>query len=102
MSRGDGMGDGTPLGPGDVRGSGGSPSRSGGQVVGRLKEGAELWALWAPELVLRLVPEGRGLELPPRLEQPRPGISLSCWKGPGSGTGQGGGELVWLPLRGRE
>lgn len=71
-------------------------------MVGRLKEGAELWALWAPELVLRLVPEGRGLELPPRLEQPRPGISLSCWKGPGSGTGQGVGELVWLPLRGRE
>ena len=33
----------------------GAPPGSGGQVVGRLKERAELWALWAPELVLRLV-----------------------------------------------
>lgn len=43
------------------------------------------------------------MELPPRLEQLRLGISLSYWKGPGSGTGQcGGGELVWLPVRGGE
>lgn len=32
----------------------GAPPGSGGQVVGRLKERAELWALWAPELVCRL------------------------------------------------
>lgn len=32
----------------------GAPPGSGGQVVGRLKERAELWALWAPELVRRL------------------------------------------------
>lgn len=32
----------------------GAPPGSGGQVVGRLKERAKLWALWAPELVFRL------------------------------------------------
>lgn len=32
----------------------GAPPGSGGQVVGRLKERAKPWALWAPELVFRL------------------------------------------------